>query len=68
MENLWRYYISTDVFDTGGVVYASDESMAISKILRYYNDERLATQDVFAWIATEDDDYDNECPDVLMVY
>lgn len=68
MKKLWRYYISTSPFDTGGVVYAENDAIAIERILCYYRDDRLTPQDVGVWLATEDDDYDTTCPDVLMVY
>jgi hypothetical protein len=68
MENLWRYYISIECLQTGGIVVASGISAAIAKVMCFYKDDRLTPQNVQVWNATTDDDYDQENPDVLLVY
>ena len=68
MGYLWRYYISNGCLNTGGVVFADCAFKAIGRVIGFYQDDNLTAQDVSVWMATKDDDYDKDNPDVLMVY
>lgn len=68
MENIWRYYIETEQINAAGIVLASSKKRAISKVVDFYEDEPLFSENIWVWEAKSDDSYDDNNPEVLPVY